>query len=149
MARFREVQRFPLWAEGLLVLIGVLMPILSVNLGKETWSIWLLAIPASLLLVWVFLFRMVTEVDGEKLTVSFGWVPSYRCTFPLADISAAQKVKYQPIRDYGGWGIRGFPVQCLSAQGDEGVQLELKSGRKMLIGSQQASKLQAVLAKRG
>lgn len=148
MARFREVQRFPLWAEGLLVLIGVLTPALAVTLEREPWSPWLLVIPASLFLVWVFLFRMVTEVDSEKLIVSFGWIPTYRRTFPLGDIQSAHKVKYRPIQEYGGWGIRGIPVQCLSAQGDEGVQLQLSNGRKMLIGSQQATKLQAALAKR-
>lgn len=131
-----------------MVLAGAVGPVLVLTLEEEPLSPWILLAPGSVFLVWLLLFRMVTEVDSERLRVSFGWIPTYRCAFRLADILQTEKVKYQPIREFGGWGIRGIPVQCLSAQGDEGVRLTLKGGRKMLIGSQQATKLQTVLSKR-
>ena len=51
---------------------------------------------------------------------------------------------YSPIREYGGWGIR-FGIRgngwAYNPRGSRGVQLVLRSGRRILIGSQSPERL--------
>jgi hypothetical protein len=49
---------------------------------------------------------------------------------------------YSPLREYGGWGIRGpRKRRAYNVSGDEGVQLVLVDGCVVLIGSQRANEL--------
>ena len=49
---------------------------------------------------------------------------------------------YNPIKEYGGWGIRkGRQRIAYNMSGNKGVQVKLKKGKRILIGSQQAEKL--------
>lgn len=99
-------------------------------------------------LAYALLFRMTTEVDENEIRVHFGYIPTYRWRMPRADILEAKAVQYNPIREYGGWGIRGIPVTALNARGNLGVMLSLKNGRTMLIGSQRPDLLLQALTKR-
>ena len=57
---------------------------------------------------------------------------------------------YRPIREYGGWGIRGFGKRrALNMRGDRGVLLIRKDGSTMLIGSQKPRELLAALGQAG
>ena len=50
---------------------------------------------------------------------------------------------YRPILEYGGWGIRYTMGRgwAYNVSGNQGVQLELASGKRILIGSQRAEEL--------
>jgi hypothetical protein len=51
---------------------------------------------------------------------------------------------YRPILEYGGWGIRYSPFAkgwAYNVSGNQGVQLELASGKRILIGPQRAEEL--------
>ncbi|NOR28731.1 MAG: hypothetical protein GQ540_09425, partial [Lutibacter sp.] len=56
---------------------------------------------------------------------------------------------YDAIFEYGGWGVkfsfRKKKGKSFTTKGDIGLQLELNSGRKILIGTQQKEELQRVL----
>jgi hypothetical protein len=87
-----------------------------------------------------FLIPMRTTVTPERVEARFGRVTSFR--IPLAEIASAEAVRYRPIPEYGGWGIRfGRTGIAYSMRGDEGVQLVLRNGRRVLIGSQRAGEL--------
>ena len=46
---------------------------------------------------------------------------------------------YNPIREYGGWGIRyGLKSKAYNVHGNHGVQLELLNRKRLLIGSQRS-----------
>jgi hypothetical protein len=95
------------------------------------------------LLVYVRLItvRLVTELRPDQLSVAMKgfW---RRIRVPVADIRAAVAVEYDPIREYHGYGIRSGPRgQAYIASGNQAVQLELRDGRKLLIGSQQPKEL--------
>ena len=52
-----------------------------------------------------------------------------------------------PIREYGGWGIRGFrSKRAYNVTGDRGVELTLVDGRKVGIGSRRAGELADAIA---
>ncbi len=143
MPRFQEIQRFALWVDGLMLGVGLVLPVgLWLTLGRDPAALPYLActVPAMVLL-WLALFRMKTEVDAIEVKVTFGWIPTYRRRIPLGDIIKAEPVQYNPILDYGGWGIRGIPVAALNTRGNRGVRLTLREGRTLLIGSQVPDKL--------
>jgi hypothetical protein len=57
--------------------------------------------------------------------------------WPFDEIVQAQPVRYSPLREYGGWGIRlGRAGWAYNVKGDLGVQVLLRSGKQILIGSQ-------------
>ena len=56
---------------------------------------------------------------------------------PLENLNRYYKCNYHPIRRYGGWGIRySSEGKAYTITGNQGVQLELTSGKRILIGSQ-------------
>lgn len=54
---------------------------------------------------------------------------------------------YSPIKEYGGWGYRITLKngKAFNVTGNKGIQLVLKSGKKLLIGTQQESEASLVI----
>jgi hypothetical protein len=60
--------------------------------------------------------------------------------------------QYSAITEYGGWGLRlGLfgKGQAYNVSGDKGIQLEFTNNKKLLIGTNKAEELTAVLKKIG
>jgi hypothetical protein len=74
------------------------------------------------------------------------YYPLRKRRIPLADITACEVRRYQPILEFGGWGIRlGKSGWAYTVSGREGVQLTFRAGRGLLVGSQRATELAAVI----
>ncbi|HLI86785.1 MAG TPA: hypothetical protein VKV17_22960 [Bryobacteraceae bacterium] len=98
----------------------------------------------TVLLVAVYLrlitVRLVTNVSAGELAVGLRGLWKLR-RVPLSAIRSAKPVEYSPL-DYGGYGIRSGPGGlAYIADGNRAVQLELRDGSKLLIGSQRAEEL--------
>lgn len=93
--------------------------------------------------------KMVTEVRPSDITVS-AWPLSFlRRSIPLDQIRTCEARTYSPLGEYGGWGIRyGRAGKAYNMRGNRGVQLVLASGERLLIGSQKADELAAVISSR-
>ena len=146
---FREVQRFRqpvlwiLFLFDLLVIIGVGWLILphegvgSAAFVSYVVGAFLFAFGPPILL---FILRLVTEVRRDGIYYRF--VPVHlsfhRITFENLESYHARS--YSPLREYGGWGIRwGFKRGwAYNVGGNQGVQLELSDGKRILFGSQRA-----------
>ena len=108
----------------------------------------LLCAAIGLFLLWFYSVRLVTEVRDDELIVHFVLLWRKK-VIPLGDIRSAEAVEYRPIRDYGGWGIRyGLGGWAYNVSGNRGVQLKFWYGTDLLIGSQRADELAAVLNER-
>lgn len=151
-ALFHEEQRFRQWWFWLIILVGV----------SPAWYIWWrsLRTPAEMdstarLIVWsVWLgvgvvlpllfasMRLVTQVrhDGVYLRfVPFHW---RWVRIDVAHIKGVRAREYNPLLEYGGWGIRyGVQGKAYTVSGKQGVELEFADGRTLLIGSQKAEEL--------
>ncbi|MDX2177725.1 MAG: hypothetical protein SF028_14785 [Candidatus Sumerlaeia bacterium] len=107
----------------------------------------LLAVVAAGLIVVLLLLsrlRLLTVVVPGALAVRLGVLANR--TIALRDIASAEVRTYRPLRDYGGRGYRrGLAGTAYNARGDRGVQLVLKSGERVLIGSQRSEELLAVI----
>ncbi len=149
---FREKQSFRLvYARVALALPPLVL--LVVTLRQVVWHHpWgnppssngnLIFLTVLLLLVYLRLttVRLVTELRPDRLSVAMkGFLRRMRV--PVADIRTAVAVEYDPVAEYRGYGVRSGPRgQAYIASGNQAVQLELRDGRKLLIGSQQAKEL--------
>jgi len=115
--------------------------------GFAGW-VWAIAALVLVILAVLFLLRLTTAVTPRELTVRYGFLYSTRV--PLSDIARAEAIGYRPVRDYGGWGIRGSRRnRALNARGDRGVLLTRLDGSTLLIGSQRPRELLEALARAG
>ena len=86
--------------------------------------------------------RLIIEVRTTGLY--FRFIPFHRSFHKIAftDIKTCQARTYRPIREYGGWGIRwSRHGKAYNVSGNQGVQLELADGRRILFGSQRPTEL--------
>jgi len=78
-----------------------------------------------------------TEVRTDGIYIRFFPLHLSFHKIPLEDLTAYGARTYSPIREYGGWGIRyRRRSKAYNARGNRGVQLHLRNGEQILIGSQ-------------
>jgi hypothetical protein len=154
---YREVQRFRHWYFYVPITIVTVIVwyqfiqqiVLGHPLGEEpvpNWVAWALTIvfglgfPAFALTV-----RLITEVWPGVMLV--GLYPFRRAKVSLAGIRTAETRQYSPLREFGGWGVRTSLKngRAYNAYGDQGVQLIMNDGKRVLIGTQQPEQLLAAL----
>ena len=145
-ARFSETQWSPVWVFVLLIPAGVIAFWLALTgVIKEQNPAFLL--PFLALALTVNLLCVKTRADEKWLTITFGALfPLYVRRIRLDGIASAESVSYNPLAEFGGWGIRGVAGnQCLNARGNLGVRMVLAGGEKLLIGSETPDALAAAL----
>ena len=163
---FREVQAFRqpwLWA---LLIVMTLAAVILFGYGMikqlvfgQPWgdrpmSDTALAIVGPLVILFTigmtYLFvklKLVVEVRDEGLYIRF--FPLSRQIMRYENIEESYVRTYKPLKEYGGWGIRyGRKGKAYNVSGNQGVQLELSGGKKLLIGSQQPEKLADAISER-
>jgi hypothetical protein len=92
--------------------------------------------------------HLKTTVGPDEVTVRLGFLTTTRV--PYRSIAHAEAVVYRPIRDYGGWGIRGsMRRRALNARGNQGVLITRTDGSTLLIGSQTPRALLSALRRAG
>jgi hypothetical protein len=115
--------------------------------GLPAWTYLLMGV-VLLILLSTLTLRQMTSVAEDGVTVRFGFV--YKTRVAFSEIARAEAVSYHPIREYGGWGIRGFGRRrAVNMQGDLGVLLTRVDGSTLMIGSQKPRELLAALARGG
>jgi hypothetical protein len=120
------------------------------NNPAPDWMMVLLWLVIGIGLPLFFLYlRLIVTVSDEAIDIRFR--PLTRRTIPMADVTHVEARTYAALREYGGWGIRGWGgKRAYNVSGDRGVELTLADGRKVMIGCQRADDLaQAIAAARG
>ena len=157
---FRETQRFRQpWLWILLVAIAVLfgwilvMRFLTGRLNGDypvapdlIFVLFSLVPFFVIILFWVM--RLDTEISAKKIYIHF--FPFLRREIPWEEVESAHIRRYNPIGEYGGWGIRlGLRSTAYCISGNTGLFLDMKSGRDLLIGTRKAEELKKVLESLG
>ncbi|HID51898.1 MAG TPA: hypothetical protein EYP41_07675 [Anaerolineae bacterium] len=87
--------------------------------------------------------KLIVEVRPDGVSIRF--YPLTRRLIPYDQIAQVTPREYSPIKEYGGWGIRGIPSKsqkmAYNVSGKEGVELVLGDGRTVMLGSQKAQEL--------
>lgn len=101
-------------------------------------------------LVFTFLFTGRLESKLDEHGISYRLFPFQLKTRFISwnEINSAQVRKYDPLGEYWGWGIKGTRKnRAITIANDVGLQLELKNGRKLLIGTLQKEAMEDVIGK--
>lgn len=86
---------------------------------------------------------LTVRVRKDGLLLHLGSVPLVRRTIPFSEIQSLQAIRYHPIRDFGGWGVRGAGKRkAWTARGDRAVALRLAGERELLVGSDHPQRLE-------
>ncbi len=88
--------------------------------------------------------RLVTEVRDEGLHIRMAPFPGRAIPYDAIDTYAPRT--YNALREYGGWGVRlGWNGKAYNMSGRDGIQLSLKSGESILVGTRHPEELYAAL----
>ena len=90
---------------------------------------------------WLMAVRLVTVLRPDELSVRMRGLWQ-RARVPVGEIRAAAVVEYDALAEYRGYGVRSGPRgRGFLASGKQAVQVEMRDGSKLLIGSQRAREL--------
>jgi len=142
---------------GFIIAIGVCVGVLfAVIAGREPEaadgliraSILVFGILGAVTLL-LIVTRLTVRVDGAHIHVRF-FPLLFKRDIPLTDVARWEARTYQPIVEYGGWGIRTWwgrrNDSAYNMKGNRGVQLVFTNGRRLLIGSQRADELTGAIS---
>ena len=151
---FREVQyiRSVWWIMLLVYAIAALMWwgfIEQIILGQPwgsnpgpDWMIWLFWIFIGIGFPVIFnLIRLTVAVWPDRVVAQYR--PIHTRVIPYTEIESITAHNYKPVRDYGGWGIKGWSGRRIAynVKGKSGVELMLTDDRSVMLGSQDANRL--------
>ena len=164
MKIFKEVQRFNQWW-----LIALFISVYSV-IGykfllfyreKETFNNDELSeqiFPGVILVlttILIFSLKLKTRIDENGISYQFSPFHLKAKYIPWESIERCSVRKYSPILEFGGWGFRGilklklFGIgkngKAYNVRGNIGIQMILKDGAKILIGTQEKEQAKQVL----
>ena len=118
------------------------------NPGSDTMIFVFWVLFGILLPLFFYRLKLITEVRDEGLYVRFVPFHFSFVKISLDDLKKYYVRTYDPIGEYGGWGIRCGLFghgKAYNVSGEEGVQLEYNNGKKLLIGSQKAQQLKSAI----
>jgi len=152
---YTEDQRFSQWWLWVLILgmaglIGygfIQQVVLGTPFGDNPLSNIGLSIFSLVMLLFVLFFagiRLRTRIDSQSIQMQF--TPFLKREYKWTDIESAQIVNY----GFVGYGIRIGSKHGIvyNVNGNKGLALKLKNGKKLVIGTQQPEQLQGFLAGR-
>lgn len=131
-------------ASGLILLL----PVIKKDLENAGWVFVLFLF--SLLAILILSLRLETIIQTDGIYVRF--YPFHRkyYFYPWHSIKQCYVKNYNPVREYGGWGIRygfGRNGRALNFSGSQGIQLVFTDGSKLLIGTRKAEEADEVIQK--
>lgn len=152
---FSEKQHFNMWMV-ISVLLVSLIPVsvgvisyLNGNTGSTAMGrTTMLLVTGVILLVTVLLAVSKLETRITRKGIAVRLFPFQLDTRFISweDIHSATVRKYNPLFEYGGWGIKGFrDDRALNVKGNMGMQLVLKDGKRLLIGTDKPEELEHLL----
>lgn len=150
---FYERQRFKQWwlwilligVNGIFIYALVQQVFMGIPFGNKPMSNSVLIFSGlipSLLTLLFWSFKLETYVKTDGVYVRLFPLQTKLQFFPWDVIHSAEIRTYSPLREYGGWGMRGsLKNRALNVSGFIGLQLVLNNGNRLLIGTQQPEAL--------
>lgn len=106
----------------------------------------LLSMAAILGLGWVvqYIFGgLNVRVEETRLFIYLGSIPLVKKSVRFADIVSLKSVRYRPLAEFGGWGVRGMgKKKAWTARGNQAVVLTLSNGQALYVGSDHPEQLE-------
>jgi hypothetical protein len=156
MKDFKETQHIRFWA--LWVMLGIMnllfgfvfvyQVVLGIPLGKiplpNGFIIGFFSVSA-LGLICCSIIHLTIKIDEQG--VHYRLFPLQRkfTTITWYNISDACVMEYEPIYEFGGWGMKGTPQkQMLSISGKMGLLVVKRSGNRVILGTRRPVEVKAI-----
>ena len=82
------------------------------------------------------------ELFSDRLRVSLGRIGWIKKTVPYETVERIEPVTDRPLREFGGWGVRGFGTkQAWTAQGNRALVLHRVGGSLLYLGCEDPERL--------
>jgi hypothetical protein len=151
-SQFSERQRFDqAWLYILMVTTLVLPCTLAYDdYSKHGFSWPMLAVFIGPLLILVITRLMWLDVKVGADGIRYRFVPFIRWRLiPWASIQQLEVCKYDPLSDYGGWGVkRGKSGWIYNVSGEDGLRITHTDGHILMLGIKDVAGWKAVVANR-
>jgi hypothetical protein len=160
--KFTEVQGFhQLWLWAILLsiqtfLIGIFFSksVFDKFVGNNPPPSGVLSMLILFFLLLDYLFwkiKLETQIDETGVYYRFNLFQKKFKFHAWDDIETCYTRSYKPLWEFGGWGFRlGFSGGiAYNVSGNKGLQLVLKNNKKILIGTQEETELEAFLKANG
>lgn len=156
MRVFNETQQFTQWWLWLVLAVSSLAvigkPIVSwaqsdfENSGVFDISFWIGCGTMILVLLLFVLFKLTTGIDEKGIRYQFFPIHLKPKMLAWDKIEKIGTRTYKPLIEFGGWGYRwGIGGKALNVKGNKGIQVKLKNGNSLLIGTQKVDEAQNVI----
>jgi hypothetical protein len=143
--KFTEIQKFTQWWLWLIILAHSSFIVWQLISNRSSSLIVTLFFNALIIALFLTL-KLKTEINKQGIKMIF---------FPFVNkVIIWDEIKSIKVLDYGfvgGWGIRLWTKYgtVYNVNGEKGLAIELKSGKKFAIGTQNESELKTVLKELG
>lgn len=156
MRVFNETQRFNQWWLWLILgastLAVITKPIVEWaqsdfkdNATFDT-GFWIGSVTMVAVIFLFILFRLSVTIDERGLSYQFFPIHLQPKSIPWTEIEKIGTRRYKPLIEFGGWGYRiGMGGKALNVRGNMGIQLKLKNGDSLLLGTQKIELAQKVI----
>lgn len=90
-----------------------------------------------------------TRIDEKGILTYFRPFGFTRRFFPWEEVRKCYVRKYDPVVEYGGWGLRGVgqKSKAYNIWGNQGIQIITRDDRDFLIGTQEPDAAQNIITK--
>jgi len=91
--------------------------------------------------------KLIVTITEEEIQISFGILTSNK-VIKISDIKNISTRKYNAMKEFWGWGVRFKDnTTCFTVSGSDAVEIELKSGEKLLVGTQKIGEAEEAVLK--
>lgn len=147
---YHEKQSFPTYL--LLLLILLLVACIYFLFRENDFEKTSLFVKGGIVAIIAF-FTLILVVAKLKTTISDSGIEYTFSPFRIKGVIAWSDVdrlsvrKYKPIKEYNGWGIRRSANRGIAytTSGMDGLQIDLKDGRSILLGTKNPEDIKLVL----
>lgn len=159
MRIFQEEQKFTqLWLHILLI-VSFILPFIFVTIellqsNDNDAKISFFVVIGSVILIYGLILSLKLKTRIDEKGIYYRYIPFHFSINFIAwhELNSAFVRSYDPVSEFGGWGIKGGILWrkskgvAYNVKGTIGLQLELVNGKKILIGTQKQEEVKRVLA---
>jgi hypothetical protein len=103
-------------------------------------------VPITVLILYFKSLKLQVRIDTDSVNYRFLPIQLKYRTIKRSDIEKMDVITFDPMEDYGGWGIRfSNKGKAYTAKGNHGLHIQLLTGKNTLIGTSKPEELKRFL----
>lgn len=109
------------------------------------WALGIMGLIPFCILFLILSIKLTIKISNDGISFQFSPFHQHPRNIKWKEIDKLYIRSYNPISEYGGWGIRNLSFRkniAYNISGYIGLQIELKSGKKILLGTQNQEELE-------